>query len=350
MPKISTVDARGNYTKALIAVYRNRRKPQSFFRSFFQTEESDTLELSIEVQRGTEQIAVDVQRGTEGKRNTFNKSTEKIFVPPFYKEFFEVTDLDLYDRLFLDSEVDSRVVAKFIRKAADKLMELQDKIERATEKMCADVLELGVVRTRNGDIINYGRKAASLIDDGDYWTNDAVDPYVQLEAMAQFIRDEGLVATDTFNLIMGSAAWAALKGNAKFKAQQNFYNMKLDEVMPPQAKAKGGTLHGKLTIGPYTCYLWTYMGTYRDASNVRQFYMNPKKVIMVPDVTEYVLGYGAVPQLVESGRAVDIKKGAFIFSDFVDPKLTTHTYNITSAPLPIPVAIDTTVTRQAVAA
>jgi hypothetical protein len=352
MPKISTVDARGNYTKMLVAVYRNRRKPQAFLRSFFTQVESDTLELSIEVQRGTEKIAYDVQRGTGGNRNVFNKSTEKIFVPPFYKEFFDVTDMDLYDRLFNDTEVDSAVVVKFINKAASKLMELQDKIERAIELQCSQVLETGTVTLKNGVIINYGRKAASLVNPGGghYWADAGVDPYIQLESDCQFIRDEGLVATETFNLIMGSTAWQKLKNNAKFIAQQNLFNLKLDEVAPPQAKAKGGTLHGKLTVGPYTVYLWTYQGTYRDANNVRQFYVNPKKVILLPDTTEYVLAYGAVPQIVRNGDqpSIGIKKGAFVFSDFIDLENTTHTYNITSAPLAIPVAIDTTVTRTVV--
>ena len=71
MAQISTQDARGVFTQALIAVYKERTAPKAFLRSYFTTKEVSTLQLSIEVQRGTEKIAVDVERGTEGNRNQF---------------------------------------------------------------------------------------------------------------------------------------------------------------------------------------------------------------------------------------------------------------------------------------
>lgn len=353
MGKISTADARGLYTKMLIAVYSQRRKPATFFRSMFTKVISDTLELSIEVQRGTQLIAVDVERGTEGNRNVFNRSTEKIFIPPYYKEFFNVTDIDLYDKLFMDTEVDAQVVAKFIRTAAQKLSILQDKIERATEKMCADVLLTGIATLKSGDNINYGRKAASLVDDGNYWTAGGTDPYDQIETDIQFIRDNGLVEDTTFTIVIGKTAWRALLLNTAFKARQNFFNLKLDEVKPPQfQKVRGCVFMGYLTVGQYTANIFTYPDTYKHPdTGVITPYMDPKKYIIVPDSPDYVLGYAANPQLIsDPGPAIRPVKGEFIIYDFVDPRLLSHTYNIQSSPLAIPVAIDTTVTRRVIAA
>jgi hypothetical protein len=354
MASISTTDARGLYTKMLIAVYAQRRKPASFFRSMFTKVISDTLELSIEVQRGTQMIAVDVERGTEGNRNTFNKSTEKIFIPPFYKEFFNITDIDLYDRLFIDAEVDAQVIAKFIRTAAQKIGILQDKIERATEKMCADVLLTGVAQLNSGTNINYGRKAASLVDlgAGNYWATTTIDPYDQIQTDIQFIRDNGLVSDTTFMLCLGATAYHDLLLNPQFKARQSFFNLKLDEIAPPKFDdVVGQVFHGQMSVGPYRVNVFTYPDTYKDrVTGAITPYMDPKKYILTPMNTEYVLGYAANPQLIsDPAPAVAIQKGEWIIYDYIDPRFLSHTYNIMSSPLAVPVAIDTTVTRKVVA-
>src|ERR1017187_8822852 len=105
MPSISTTDAKGLFTNTLIDVYKEKIKSTNFLRSFFPTVESPSLEVSIEVQRGFEKTAVDVVRGTDGNRNTFSKTTEKIFIPPFYREYFDATQLQLYDRLYGATEI-----------------------------------------------------------------------------------------------------------------------------------------------------------------------------------------------------------------------------------------------------
>jgi hypothetical protein len=350
MGAISTRDARGLYTKMLIAVYSERKKPTSFFRSFFRVEESDTRNVSIEVERGSEKIAVDVMRGTEGNRNVFDKSTEKIFAPPYYREYFDITELDLYDSLFLAETVDAKVVAKFVNTVAKKLRILQDKIERSIEKQCADVFEFGIVNIyAENTTINYGRKSASLVDSGagNYWATSTVNPYTQIEADIKFLREEGLSEGSVFNLILGSIAISDLYNNPFFKDRQDMSNLKLDAVAPPQAQAVGGTLHGELTVGAYRVRLWTYDGSYKNEAGVRIPYMNEKKYILLPERPELVLAFAAVPQLVTD--AVNIKKGQFIFGDYIDDRETAHVYDIKSAPLAVPVGIDQVVTRKVAA-
>jgi len=103
MGVIPASQARALFTQGLVDIYREQVKTTSFLRSFFPTEEFGTKYLSVEVERGFEKVAVDVTRGTEGNRNVFSKSTEKIWEPPLYDEFFDMTQLDLYDRLFTSS-------------------------------------------------------------------------------------------------------------------------------------------------------------------------------------------------------------------------------------------------------
>ena len=84
---IPATEARSRFTKAVLSTYKEMSVPTSFLKSFFKTSVKSTLNLSIEVERGFEKIASDVVRGTEGNRNSFGKSSEKIFTPPYFNEY-----------------------------------------------------------------------------------------------------------------------------------------------------------------------------------------------------------------------------------------------------------------------
>jgi len=212
MSQITTQDARGLFTKMLVAVYRETTRPTSFLRSFFRVVENDTKELSIEVMRGTEKIAVDVLRGTEGNRNEFARSSEKIFVPPYFREYFDATDLDFYDRLFgaAGGQVDVLTFQSWLEKVAEKLRLLQDKIERAYELQAAQVFSNGIVTLVNGDNIDFKRKALSqvVLGGGDLWDNAASDPINDLKVAARFIRTAGKSTGGVVNAIFGELAFS----------------------------------------------------------------------------------------------------------------------------------------------
>ncbi len=345
---IAVTDARGLFTKMLIDVYKERIAPLSFLRSFFPAKESFTKELSIEVQRGTEKIAVDVERGTEGNRNSFSKSTEKIFVPPYYHEYFDITHLDLYDRLMGSTgEIDDAMFTRFMEDVADKLRMVQDKIDRAYERQCAQVLETGIVTLTAGVSIDFKRKAASLRDlSGTPWTG-ANDPYAQLIEGATFIRTKGKTRASIFDLIMGDEVLPALYNNAKFLARGPLTNINLDSTRPPQRDAIGGVLHGEITFGAYKGRIWTYPEFYDDSTGTATPYLNPKKIIMLPDSPRFVLGFAAVPQLLTGGGTVP-KKGQYLVNEFVDQRKATHDIDIKSAGVAIPVAVDQIWTAQVV--
>ena len=133
MPTINAQDARALFTSMLIDLYRETVMPTSFLRSFFKTTESTTKLVSIEVERGFEKIAVDVTRGSEGNRNSFSRSTLKMFQPAYYREYFDATDLDLYERVFGAGVIDEAVFAQFMTSVADKIRTLQNTIDRSYE-------------------------------------------------------------------------------------------------------------------------------------------------------------------------------------------------------------------------
>lgn len=353
MSNIATTDARPLFTKDLVAVYRQMVQPTSLLRSYFKETYSPTKEVSIEVQRGFEMVAVDVVRGTEGTRNKFPRSTEKIFVPPLYDEYFDMTELDLYDRLMGSTQITGSDWANFVYSGAMKLKEIMNKIERAAELQCAQVLQTGIVTLKNGDNIDFKRKAASIYDPGtgSYWANTGgtsiaptgTDPYAQLQLGCDFLRKTGKAAGGRFNLICGAQALADLKKNNFFLQRQNLFNMKLDNINPPQRDSVGGVPQGTLSVGNYELTIWGYPQYYNDpVTGVLTPYISDNTVVMLPDNPEFVLSYAAVPQLLidSNGARVAPFQGKFLVNEFPDFRNAKHDIDVKSAFVAIPVAVD----------
>lgn len=348
MPTISTTDAQGLLTKSVAAVYKERIQPTAFLRSFFPSKVFPTLELSIEVQRGKEKIAADVVRGTDGNRNEFTKSSEKIFIPPYYREWFDATQLSLYDRLYGATEINDAIFAAYINNVVDAQADIKAKIERAQEIQCAQVLETGLVVLKNGSI-DFKRKAESLVDPGagQYFVNN-IDPFAQFEAACNFIRKSGKTSASMFNAILGSEALTDLLANTKFTARQNLFNMALDSVAAPQRNSTGASFHGIITAGPYKVALWSYPQFYDNASGTSTAYVDPKKVIVIPENPNFLMGFAACPQLLSPSTPPNI--GEFIFGEYIDKRSKSHIMDVESAALALPVAIDTIYTFRGKAA
>lgn len=337
--RISTTEARGLFTQYLIDVYKERIAPTNYFRSYFPTVESTSKLVSIEVQRMGEKIAVDVLRGTDGNRNTFSKSTQKLFEPAYFREWFELTDIDLYDRLNGATEIDDAVFAELITNVADRLMALQEKIERSYELMCAQVLHTGVVTLEANTDIDFKRKAASIVDPGAYWATSGVDPFAQFEAGGEFLRKVGKMGGVIINATLGSTAMRDLKKNDVFLARQNLFNMKLDDMTIPQMGETGASFQGTISAGPYIVRLFSYPQFYDDPTTGTQTpYMNPKQVIMLPEKPKFKMAFAAVPQLLTPGSTP--VKGAYKFGEFRDEWNGVHKMDVKSAGVPVMTAVD----------
>lgn len=347
---MNSTDARALFTKTLIDVYQERIRPTGFLRSFFPIVTSPSKNLSIEVERMGEKIAVDVLRGTEGNRNTFSKSTEKMFEPPLYREFFDATQLDLYDRV-LGSQGNNNapLFAALMNTVADKLGLLQDKMERSQELQCAQVLFDGIVQTTFGNI-DYKRKAASLVNTaGDYFETTTT-PFDVFAAGCEFIRTKGRTNDAAFNAIMGQTALKKLLANTQFLGRQDLVSMKLDNVQGPARNGVGANYNGSITAGAYTVHLWTYPQFYQDADNVDQPYVPAKKVAIIPSNPRFKMGFAAVPQLLPDNTQGNVPaQPAYVVGEFRDERKAVHEFDIQCAPLAIPVAVDQIYTFQATA-
>ncbi|HXP52183.1 MAG TPA: major capsid protein [Bacteroidia bacterium] len=342
MALIPITDAAGVYTKKVLDVYKQRSTPTAFLRSFFPDAISPTKELSIEVQRGFEKIAVDVTRGTDGNRNNFSYSTEKIFLPPYFREFFDATQLQLYDRLFSQSAVDSTLLAAFIDSIVDKQVIIKNLIERSLELQCAQVLTSGIVQLKKGTNIDFKRKAASLVDflAGNYWANAGVNPFDQIETGCKFLRTEGKAEGGVFNCILGDQALADLTKNTEFKSRQALFNMALDLVLPPQRTSVGSVFHGQVTCGSWRVNLWSYPQYYTLADGVTQVsYLDSKKIILIPEQPHYKMGFATCPQIITPGQTPVVTD--FMFGEYIDQRAKAHIFDVESAAVAIPTAVDT---------
>ena len=354
MAEIASSDIRSLFTKTLIDVYQQRPKPTSFLRSFYQTEVSPTKEVSIEVERNAELKAVDVYRGTEGNRNQWSLSTEKLFVPPMYKEYFDATQLDLYDRVLgSQGNAQAPLYVALMNKVADRLGMLQDKIERSLEYQCAQVFMNGKITFTTGQI-DFKRKDTSKVDlasAGGYFISNG-DVFKQFQNACDFLRTVGKSGDAVFNAILGSTALSNLLANTTFTARQNLFNMALDQVVTPVRNATGAAYHGTITAGGYKVQLWSYPQFYdifnADGTITSTPYIDPKKVVVFPSNPRFKLAHAAVPQLI--GQPGDLPmQGEFVVSEFMDVRKKSHDFIIESAAVAIPVAVDQIYTMTAVA-
>jgi len=343
---ISVAQARGVYTDALIAVFRERIPVTSFLRSFFNVRTTMTKLVSIEVQRGTERVAVDVIRGTNGNRNKSTLSTLKAFLPPYYDEYFNANELDVYDRAI--GSTDPQAMIMLAQESATELVLLRDKIERALELQCAQVFETGIITLVNGDNIDFKRKAASLVaySAGINWADNAVSPYVTLESGATFLRESGNATGSNFNVILGGECLSAFLGNTIVQNRADIKNFGLDNIQSPIKNATGASYHGRVAQGSFTFDLWTYPGQYEDSNSDMQYYWNQKKVCVLPEVTQFEIAYALVPQLIGTGQP---QTGPYLVQDFIDTRQTAHEIHLKSAPIAIPVSVDKMYTAQVIA-
>jgi hypothetical protein len=339
---ISANMARGVYTNAVVAVFREQVMPTAFFGSFFRRTSSKTKYVSIEVKRGTEKIAVDVIRGAIGKMNKSTRSTEKQILPPLYSEYFNLNELDVYDRAIGGNAED---IANLSSESAAMLTNMRNKIERSIELQCSQIMLTGIVQLKSGDNIDFKRKAGSLVDlgAGNYWVTGTVNPYTTLTDGANFIRTNGKYSGSNYNIIMGADALEDFMTNTIVKGRNDIVNWKLDNISSP-LKNGDGTYHGRVSFGSYTGDIWTYTGQYEDANGVTQKYMDAKSVIMLPETTpEFLITFGLVPQLI-NGQTPQV--GEYLLAEYIDERGQNHEQHIKSAPVAIPVAIDTIYTVQ----
>lgn len=345
---VPTNQARVAFTQALLATYKEMPKSTSFLRSFFPTKISNSRYVSIEVQRGTEKIASDVIRGSDGNRNSFGISTQKTFDPPYFVEYLDMTESMLYDRAFGTSGLDAGILSDLAAETAENTMMMRDKIERRYELMCAQALVTGIITVDSGENVDFKRKAGSLVDaSGSTWATGTNDPRVQLQNAAIWLRQNGKTQGVIYNVIMGSTAKAAFDNNDTINAAGDVLRIDTMSIREPQRNSIGGTSHGYISAGDYIFRIWTYGEFYDNSSNESTPYIDPKKIVVLPEAPKFDMSFAAVPRLI--GGASAPTPTDYLIQNFTDERKATDLIEIKSAGIPVITAVDQVYTAQVIA-
>jgi len=349
---IPATEARGLFTKYVAEYLEITPAPTAFLKSFFKTKTTSALEIGIEVKRHGEPIAVDVLRGTTGNMNSWNKSTQKLIIPPFFDERFALNQLDGYDRIFGEAqEVSGDNFARVLDSASQKIGLLKDKINRRYELMCAQVFTTGIVTLVNGDNIDFLRQGSSkgVLGAGNWWTEAAIDPDTTLEAGAKFIRTQGLFAGSEFNVILGAKAWNAYKNNPIIQKKNQILPWKLSDISSPVMFGTGSAFLGRVSAGSYIYNIWSYPQFYNAPGTDKTGktpYIADEQMVMLPNDMAFSFVYGGVPHIKRNPASVSVPEyiayapGEFFIDNYIDPRATAHEFAVKSAGVPIPTQVD----------
>lgn len=357
---ISIIDHSAKLTSKVVGKFEEMIPVRSGFSGWFPEETSPTFEVDVEVERDNDLIAVDVVRFTEGNKNKYSKVSEHKYVPPYFKEDYDLQRDQVYMNTIGNGVgLNSPQVNKTITMNAVKaLAKNKAKIVRAIRKQQADVLQTGVVSLVNGDNIDYRRKAASMVNvdtAGDYWSVAATaTPLTDIRKGMDFLRNIGNSGGSAVNVVMRSAAFEALLASAQVKEQGPNVIQQIQRINigMPQFEGVSGFAHqGIVAAGDFTVNLWTYNEKYTDANGATQYYLAENLVVMIPDDFQGKTIFGGLPTLNES-TGFDmpaIVEADYLIRNYSDKKTISSTIELTSAPLVVPFTIDKIYTMQVLA-
>lgn len=336
--------------KKIIGRFQEDIPVRAGFGGFFPEETTGTLMVDVEVERDNDLIAVDVKRFTEGNKNKFTRSTEHTYVPPFYKEDYDFARDEVYMNTVALGVTNARGANQAIAQNALKnLRKNRKKIQRAIRKQQAEALQTGIVTIKNGDSIDYRRKAASMVDlgAGSYWNEAGSDPVANLTTGMRFLRDVGNSTGTTINLILrsdGLNAFLANEAVQPFLESRRMDRAKID--MPQFNESTGLAFHGQISAGDFVLNLWTYNEKYTAADGSTQYYQDAGNAILLPNDFQGKTVFGGLPTLRRTtigGVATEmpgIVESKYLVRAYADQKTLSSTLELTSAPLVVPFTID----------
>lgn len=338
------------FYKRILAIFSDDSAPKMGLGAWFKKETTRDKAVSIEVERNRQLMAVDVQRNTGGNVNSFSNHTEKMYIPPYFEELFDFTQVQYYDVTFGEQNNPTQSQARsMINEASRRLMTLKHKIQRAIEQQRAQVLQTGIVTLINGDNIDYKRKAASksALTGTDVWSNAAGKPLDDLANGIKFIRQEGKSASREFDLILGAAAFASFMENTQVKNKADLRRISVVNIGTPMFdNTTGLAYHGQVSTQNGTVNLWTYDDFYETAGGSYLPYIEDKNVVLLPRDFRGCQAYAGVPAIkrdksnAEYPAFIQQVEADFYMNNYLDEKKKAHWFEINSAPLAVPVSVD----------
>lgn len=349
-------------TSKVIDSFKEVQPVREGFSGLFPPETTPTLYVDITVRRGTAKAAVDVQRFAEGSKRKLSVTTEKKYLPPYYKLDYDYSKEDIYLTTAAFGVTGNATANKLMRdNALEAVMSNKDEIMRAIRIQQADVLQTGIVKVKNGDNIDYKRKAASIVNVdtlGDYWSVAATaTPVTDIQKGLKFLREVGKSGgLASVNVVMRDAAFSAFIETTQVKTMADFRRIeRIDVGMPEFAEATGMAYQGRLAAGDFVVNIWTYNEFYEDAAGNIVYYLDQGNVVMVPTDFQGKTVFGALPAEAMSSvggvteMVPTIVEKDFLLRAYSDRRTLSSTLELTSAPLVVPTTIDKIYTMKVLA-
>lgn len=349
-------------TSKVIGSFTDKSPIREGFSGLFPAETTPTLYVDITVKRGTARAAVDVQRFAEGDKTKMSVTTEKKYLPPFFKKDYDYSKEDIYLTTAAFGTTGNATANKLMHDTAlEAVMSNKDEIVRAIRIQQAQVLQTGIVTIKNGDNIDFKRKAASIVNvdtAGDYWSVSATaTPITDIQKGLKFLREVGRSGgLASVNVVMRDTAFTAFMNTTQVKDLADFRRIeRIDVGFPIFSEATGMSYQGRLAAGDFVVNVWTYNEFYEDASGNIVYYLDEGNVVMIPTDFEGKTVFGALPAEVMStvGGVTEIVPGIvekdFLLRAYSDRRTLSSTLELTSAPLVIPFSIDKIYTMKVLA-
>jgi Phage major capsid protein E len=345
-------------TQTLIGFFRDAVTPDYGAAVWFPSKTTTDKQVSIAVQRMRAAVAVDVLRGTGGNLNKFSDYNQKNYVPPYFEEYFDYTSLRKYDIVFgaiSRGELPGiTVMTDFLESGLEESQVLKDKIARAKEIQRWQVLTTGIVTMKNGDNIDFKRKAASIVQKTSTgtWDNALATPFTDVQTGCVFLRQEGRSTGNVVDMIMGSNAWTNFINNPQVQAQAKFFNQiqRIDIGMPQYDAVTGFIYQGRIGVGDYMVDMWTYPGYFDNVDDTHSTYLGVDTVVLQARDFVGVHAHAGVPAIVNvpgvPNQFVAPFGGEYYIRDYVDTKAKSWNFEVSSAPVPVPISVDRTYTIQ----
>lgn len=353
-------DALPFFKRMVAEAWSDKKGVPNFLRSLTTPKSTTAKAVSIEVERNFQKIAVEVARGGSPNVHRADRSTEKMFIPPYFSDSIIMNDMDEYTRVFGDGvgTVSRNDIRELAMKVTDRIVSLRNLQERAIEKQISDVLTTGVVSTLDGGI-DFKRKAESIITNtgGDLWSDPTAGALAQLEADAKFIATQGNSGASRFNVIMGTEVHTAFMNNTELKEKADFRYIKVVDLGMPNIQLNGAVLHGVVSAGSYQVFVWTYpqyydAGTKTGALKDTIPYIPADKYVMLSEDVVLRNWKAGVPTVFGDNRPMLGSRPMFndgwSVHEAISPKQQTHEVIVRVAPLVVPYSVDRIVTRKAV--
>lgn len=299
-----------------------------------------TETVSIEYARGTRKLAAYTSPRFGGVMDTREGYEVRTYHTPYLLPMRVITNDTLAQKVLGEQPYNSGMTPedRAAQIAADDIMELQDRIMRREEYMCARCIQDGALEVKGpgvNDVVDYGFTGIEVTQSGDKWTA-GYDLIGKLSGTAQAMRKNG---TNPDMLILGSAAANAFLSNSKVSKIMDMRQVDMGAINPRDLE-DGVMYIGRLAVPGFVGDIYSYDEYYTDDDGTEKPLVDPSTAVLISSRARNSMLYGAVTY-------IDVKTGEYVTEMNQYVPYTNYSVNppvkeiyLASRPLPMPKDLD----------